>query len=606
MNRRLASVLIIILCSGCVLGCSGSSDQVGTTGFTNPFNTTNTGCVDRNVSVGIEGGGLRRITGVIVSIGSDDVLTVGCERFSIDGAQIIVNGSPGSKSDLRVNYVVTVVASTDPESGIAHATAVYFDGAVAGDAVPAVLSGTLKSYRRGIFGTLVEVVWDGPFGAVTVDGNPASASDLRFGDVITLRGTQTFSPLGVEQRADATDVLHVIDGNVESVDLGHNRIQVMGQSVVIAPLPLRPIAGTLELTTDARELATLLRALKIGDRIAISGYGSPSGEILATGVESRAAARPFMVNGIIGNIDTAQFRFALNALIIDYSRAQLLGFPGGQPSPGDRMAAFADAAPAGGILSVSRLVYVPGELEGPAGADVSIEGVITRVDSATDFDINGHPVRLRKPAACLYQTPVEFELRTGIWAFLTGGSLRADGAVTDSASGADVCATQSYDVRLVGPIEAISPRTLSVAGFEINHSPLVTEWGTDPSQLQIGDIVSVYGAPGLADQSLVASTIVPAQSIDASDARLGTIMFSLAEPAIDVAGRPILTTPSTVFLEWGASGTRSATWFFSKSWYVRCFKTSQDLVTLDLKLDQDADGEWIATEVMVRRHSCPD
>ena len=52
---------------------------------------------------------------------------------------------------------------------------------------------------------------------------------------------------------------------------------------------------------------------------------------------------------------------------------------------------LADHAPADGVLNASRMIYLSGAIDGPAGVDVSMEGVITRVGSATDFDIDGHP-----------------------------------------------------------------------------------------------------------------------------------------------------------------------------------------------------------------------
>ncbi|HSC07574.1 MAG TPA: DUF5666 domain-containing protein, partial [Steroidobacteraceae bacterium] len=393
---------------------------------------------------------------------------------------------------------------------------------------------------------------------------------------------------------------HLINGLVDWVDLEHDRLRVMGQPVTVAPLPRIPTGGSMELNDDSREQQRVLTQLRPGDRVVVSGHNSDSGEILATRVAVQSSIHPYVISGRVERPDAAQLRFALNALTIDYSVAQLQGFASGVPGAGDYVAAFGNLPPNGGIFEANRIIQLAGRFSGSSGATVEIEGLVTRVVSDVEFDVDGHPVELRRPAVCGDATT---DVTVDTWVQL-GGVLRSDGAVTDGVTGAYLCPVLFVDVDLIGPIDAISPGTLGLLGFAINDS-VITQPGVDFSQLRVGDTVSVRATPGLTSHTLLASSITSAQAADPGSAQLDTRTYSLASPAINVAGRAILTTPATVYVD-PQGMPESASWFFSKRWYVQCFKRSRDLSPLHLTLSRDERGQWLATRVAVSRFACPD
>jgi len=129
--------------------------------------------------------------------------------------------------------------------------------------------------------------------------------------------------------------------------------------------------------------------------------------------------------------------------------------------------------------------------------------------------------------------------------------------------------------------------------------------GEGRMQLQVGDVIDVRAASGITSGNLMATKIVVHDPSDSSrTSSIYTPMYELNLPAIVVAGIPFVTTGSTAFVAGGQPIDSYK--FFGRSWYVRCFKTSQNYSTLHLTLDRNGNGEWLVTEVEVQRAPCPD
>jgi hypothetical protein len=151
---------------------------------------------------------------------------------------------------------------------------------------------------------------------VRIDGRAASEADLRLGQMI--RAVARVD--GMTAAALSIDYEENVVGPVSGVDAAAGEFTVLGQRVRATPGTRFDGAG-LNRFDD----------LRVGDRLSVSGLMSPDGTVLATYVGRAAATEPFEVTTIVTAVGPAATTFELGALTIDYTRANVLDLPGGQP-----------------------------------------------------------------------------------------------------------------------------------------------------------------------------------------------------------------------------------------------------------------------------------
>ncbi len=129
-----------------------------------------------------------------------------------------------------------------------------------------------------------------PATVVTVDGQPFDAASIPDGSVAIVRGLRTLTnEPGVPREtsvATAIDIQRTVVGTIESVDLAHARFSVLGQQIYVSDLTRISGNGT----TDA---------LAVGKRVAVSGFFSPTGEVVATAITDDAHGQGFVLRGIL-------------------------------------------------------------------------------------------------------------------------------------------------------------------------------------------------------------------------------------------------------------------------------------------------------------------
>jgi hypothetical protein len=129
MSLKIKHALLIGMSVLWLAACGGSGMDEPTQHTTNagPSTGPSTGipnCPDRSSAVGIEGGGMRRIAGVIGDITADGNMLIGCQRISASNATVLIAGQPGKISDLQVGEIVEVVGTINPESGVLQAQSI--------------------------------------------------------------------------------------------------------------------------------------------------------------------------------------------------------------------------------------------------------------------------------------------------------------------------------------------------------------------------------------------------------------------------------------------------------------------------------------------------
>ena len=216
--------------------------------------------------------------------------------------------------------------------------------------------------------------------SVVVDGDPATASDLQLGQVVTVVGERDAS--GSTGTANQVLFQTNVRGPISALNTATSEITVLGQTVIAGSSTVFDLTGVPD----------SFGSLRVGDLVAVSGFVSAHGAIEATRIEGVLTDSGLLAFGVVSNLDTANLRFTLGALVVDYSQAALIeGFASGGPSNGDRVLVRASStAPSGALLA--REVRRAETEEAQAGQEAEVEGLITRFASVTDFDVGGRAV----------------------------------------------------------------------------------------------------------------------------------------------------------------------------------------------------------------------
>src|SRR5882762_3415460 len=142
---------------------------------------------------------------------------------------------------------------------------------------------------------------------------------LAVGEVALVRGredTQTG-----QGEADSVDVEDSVVGPITTI----NPLTVVGETIrVTASSSFGPGITPADLT-----------GLKMGDSVEVSGLPGTDGVIMATRIGRADSNEPLQVMGTAGTVDSAAHTLMINALMVDFSAANLSGFASGGPAAGD-------------------------------------------------------------------------------------------------------------------------------------------------------------------------------------------------------------------------------------------------------------------------------
>lgn len=249
---------------------------------------------------------------------------------------------------------------------------------------------------------------------VTVNGEPASVSDLRQGQIVTLRGR--INDNGWTGTAESIRFDADVVGPVDGIDAGSRQLVVMGQ--VVTTDAATHFGGGIDPATYA--------GLAVGDVAQISGYTDASGAIRATRIDPAPSDAELQVIGTVTELDIANLLFRINRLTVDYGNAIVVDLPDGAPANAMRVQVFGTVS--SGRFAVERLVAAP-EVTGNTGQRVRTAGVVTRFGSAADFDVDH--LNVRADAATAYQNGNVSDLARDVevvidGSFASNGQVAAD------------------------------------------------------------------------------------------------------------------------------------------------------------------------------------
>lgn len=365
---------------------------------------------------------------------------------------------------------------------------------------------------------------------VTIDDEPATVSALKLGQVVELLGKAH----GESRSADVIRYHDNLEGPVSAVDVPSSAFVAMGQTVLV----------TSATTIGDGIVPPSIEGLDVGDVVEVSGLVDADGDIAATRVEIRQDNGPYDVTGPVSGLDLTRHIFSVNALVVDYSSANMLDFPGGAPAAGDLVLVKGFTFAADGTFVATRVELRSDDWLrlGDAG-EVEIEGLITSFASATSFDVADHPVTTT--AATLYEHGTAANLALGVKVEVEGKPDTAGVLVA-----AKVKFLQTSAIRVMAPLSAVSTdrSTLSALGLEIaiDESTRFSDRVVTPvttimlRDLAVGDWVDVRGYEDPAGSNSVTATRV--ERIAAEDeVRLRGPFREPARPAFRILSVNVLT-----------------------------------------------------------------
>ncbi|MEZ5502057.1 MAG: DUF5666 domain-containing protein [Halioglobus sp.] len=386
--------------------------------------------------------------------------------------------------------------------GIGGVASIGKGGGIGGTGVTS--SGTIDGFGS-IFVNGVEFETDDSI--ILLDGMTTTADMLRLGMVVTVRGT-----LNEDGRTGtATEVVYddEVRGPVSSIVAGPD-----GDTLLIKVLGVSIIAERTGTVFDGVSFGTLA----VNDLVEVSGFVESGLKLRATRIEKvstfQSGASAVKLKGTVSNLTPSSFE--LGEFTVDYSSAELSGFPEGVLVEGIQVEVY-------GTLENNTVQATRVELEGDLASsfadqeDISVQGAITDFVNQAHFVVNGIAVDASNAAV----EPSGLVLANGLIAEVAGvwnGTTLVAETVT-SRRGRVELAAQVSAVDVTGKTVTLQFFSGSVTVTVDNKTQLKDETGrVNPFSLgaiNSGDFLQVEGIN--VGGSLVASRI---SRDDASDSVL--------------------------------------------------------------------------------------
>lgn len=277
-----------------------------------------------------------------------------------------------------------------------------------GDSVAGVGTGGTGAFSVGAIRGLGSIVvngvrYDDSVATITDDsGASGSSEQLQLGVTVEVQGDDIVTPAEGLPTSTARSVTFrsEIKGPISAV--GADTLIVLGQTVQVGPS-----------TVFDLNLPNGLSSLSVGGLVEVYGFVDANGVYQATRLEGEASASVYKIRGPISDVNTAAKTFRIGLATIDYSainlnaalvngqtvRVELAINPNGQ---GQWVATRLNSATALGSAASGK-------------ATVELEGLVTQINSARSFVVNGVTVDASAvssfPAGVAVGVPVEVKGR---------------------------------------------------------------------------------------------------------------------------------------------------------------------------------------------------
>ena len=427
---------------------------------------------------------------------------------------------------LQFLTLICAAALTAACGGSSGGAAPNASGVGTGTADPAFAFGAISG-----FGSIIVngVRYDTSSASFSIDDSPGSESELEVGDVVLIDGTVSSS--GTTGTATSVTFNDNVEGPISAIPDASTLI-VLGQTVRV----------NADTSFDDSIPGASFAGLAVDNIIEVSGFVDANGDILATRIELKTLGGELEVTGIVSGHNAGAMTFMINALVVNYASAMLDNdFPGGSITDGDLVEAKGLTINQAGELVATEVDYEDDQVAGNADDHVEIEGLITRFNDATDFDVSGFPVTTNN------QTVFEGDVNN------LGLNVKVE--VEGDLNAAGVLVADKVDIRrdsvveIEGAVDSVDPGAGTVTVLDITiHVDSLTRMedkllDTQPFALQdisAGQFIEVRGSenPNAAGEVLAARL----ERDDPDDTILQGIVESVTEPMITILGVRIDTS----------------------------------------------------------------
>lgn len=226
--------------------------------------------------------------------------------------------------------------------------------------------------------------------SLTIDGKPATESQLQVGQIVTVQGVEDAN--GSTGTATSVDFTGDVVGPISGLSATGSSLTVLGQTVQV---------DDTTLFGEGIEPANLT-GLQPGEGVEISAFADASGKLHASLIYLQPSGAPLQVKGTVEALDTSAQTFRINNLTVEYSGQQISG----TLANGVTATVQALEAPVGNVLFASQVQVFSG-IGGSVNESGQTEGLITSVtsdqvfwigsqliqtDFSTHFILHGQPI----------------------------------------------------------------------------------------------------------------------------------------------------------------------------------------------------------------------
>ena len=415
--------------------------------------------------------------------------------------------------------------------------------------------------------------------SVTMDGEPATLSDLKVGMVVSIHGSMNHAT----GTAEASQISFTDDaeGPITAMNRVTNRFVVLGRTVLFDELTL----------VDGATLDTLAN----GNMVQVSGHWRNEERIQATHIERKAqayqAGMMLEVKGQISGLDPGAQHFNIGTQHCNYAGATLdLG--GAVLANGMYVEVSSNSPMSNGDMVLDRIQLRDRDRDRDqtctSDCDFELEGFVTSFTSATEFEVDGQPVTTTASTTYINGTvdSLALDVRLAVDGTLdTNGTLVADRIVFRLPS----------LIEIEADVEAINAAELSFTLLGVNV--ITDEFTLFRDHSSIG--APVFGFEDLAvgarievraylhDGAVIATRI---ERDDADDTvTLKAPVEAIAQPGLTLLGMTVTSDQDTVFQNFAQEVIDADTFF--------------NLVVIDdlVKTEGTYDGSSILADKMFLR-----